>query len=489
MLETKKLLRGSVVITLARVGGYGLSFARNIILARLISKSDFGLAVMFGTTVTLLEVAGRMSFGQQLVQAKDGATRAFQATAHAFQFALALIGTLLLLGASYPVAFALKVPHLAWAFAALAVIPLARGFEHLDNYRQQRELNYFPAALCEVIPHVVITVAAWPLAVWLNDFRAIVWIMISKAVAGIVVSHLVAEQPYQWAWQRDLVKRLWTFGWPLLLTNILIFTNQQADQLLVGTFISLEALAPYALAFSLVSIPWFIFAQMGSSLMLPVLARAQDDVERFRRHHRLCVQYAAVGAVVLTLPLIISGEQLVGLAYGSKYSGTGLLVAFLGAAAAVRFLRFAPAVAAMARGDTVNQLYSNLWRGVGLPLALAAALAGGGVALVATCAAVGEVVAGFISVQRLAQRQRVPMRDTAGAAGYVASFVGSALALVWVGASHWELWLAALATTAMIALSLLVAWVVFPASAAKAVESMSRKPASGLPHPTPNGLV
>lgn len=66
-MDTQKLLRGSLVITVGRLGGYGLSLARNVILAWCLAKADFGLAVLFGTTVSLLEFAARMAFGQQVI--------------------------------------------------------------------------------------------------------------------------------------------------------------------------------------------------------------------------------------------------------------------------------------------------------------------------------------------------------------------------------------------------------------------------------------
>ncbi len=489
MNHASKLFRGTVVLTVGQVAGYGLSFARNVILARTLTKADFGLAAVFGMTLSLLEVAGRMSFGQQIIQSKAGDSAPFQATSHAFQFALSLASAFLMAGLSYPLAHAFKVPGLAWAFALLAVVPLTRGFEHLDYSRQQRELNYLPAVLCEVVPQALITAAAWPLAVWLGDFRVIVWLMMGKAGLGILMTHLLAKRPYRWAWEQEYVKAMWLFGWPLLLNGLLVFASQQADQVLVGAFLSLGDLAAYALAMSLASIPWFIFGQVGVSIMLPVLSRAQDDPERFRGQYRGCVEYAAIGAVVLTLPLIVAGEQFVRLLYGPKYAGTGTLMALLGATSAVRFLRFVPAVAAAARADTKNQLYSNLWRGVSLPLATAVALLGGGVAMIAACALTAEAAAGLVSVRRLRERQGVPLRDTAGAATYVLGFVAAELGLVYWGAPHWGWWPAAAGALALLILSVLTAGIAFPGLARAVMEAAGRKRAPGVPQSAPNCLL
>jgi O-antigen/teichoic acid export membrane protein len=475
MPQTSKLLRGTIILTLGQVLSYGLSFARNVILARLLTKADFGMAALFGMTISLLEIAGRMSFGQQIIQSKHGDSESFQATSHAFQAALALIGAFLFLVLSYPVARIMKVPQHAWAFATLAVVPLARAIEHLDYFRLQRELNYLPAVLCDLVPQIVVTVVAWPLAIWLGDFRVIIWLMIGKAALGVLMSHSLARFPYRWAWHSDYIKGMCAFGLPLFVNGLLIFASQQADQVVVGAYLSLEKLASYALAFSLVSIPGSIFAQVGSSLMLPVFSRAQDNPEQFREQYRTSVQYAGVAAVVLTLPLIAAGEQFVTLIYGAKYAGTGTLMAVLGAAAAVRFLRIVPAIASMAKADTVNQLYSNVWRGLSLPLAASVAALGGSLTLIAACALVAELVATVVSVLRLRHRQGVLLRDTAGSAAYVLAFVGVGFMLIYLGAPRWSCWPAAAGTLAILVLSAMAGWIAFPAASRLLVTAISQR--------------
>lgn len=471
----KKIFRNTLVLTSGQVASYGLSFARNIILARILVKSDFALAALFGMTISLLEVAGRMSFGQQIIQSKDGDLELFQATSHVFQFVLSLVGAFLIVILSHPVANAFHVPQDAFAFGLLAVVPLARGFEHLDYCRQQRELKYIPAVLYDLIPQIIVTIATWPLAVWLGDFRVILWVMIARAILGLSMTHLLAKRSYRWIWTKGYVKGMWRFGWPLLLNGLLIFGSQQADQMLVGAYLSLNLLAGYALALSLVSTPWFIVAQVGSSIMLPILSRVQDDPIQFRRQYRLCVEFMSVGAVALTLPMIIAGEQIVVLLYGSKYAGTGTLMAILGTASAVRFFRFTPAIASMARADTLNQLYSNLCRCLSLPMAITVVFLKGGVTTIATCALLAEILAAVISVIRLHKRQGVSLRDQFGAVVYFICFMGAGLGLSFLGTHRLGYWLVSIGISAILVMAMLIARIAFPVAAQMLVAATARK--------------
>ncbi len=378
------------------------------------------------------------------------------------------------------------VPHAWWAFALLAVVPWFQGLSHLDVSRRQRELDFVPLMMVDVVPQFLITLAAWPLTLWLRDYRAIVWLMVGKAFLGTALSFAFARRPYLWAWTRKDIRRMLDFGWPLLLTGLVMLGSQQADQMIVGAVFSLEVLANNSLAFSLVSAPWYILGQVGASLILPILSREQDNPERLRRLYRNCVQTVVVGGAVCTLPLIVSGEQVVMLLFGTKYRGTGAFVAILGAAFTVRFLRFVPAVAALAKADTMNQLYSNLSRLISLPLALLLVVVGGSPLQIAACAVVGEVFATVVSVVRLWRRQGVPLKESYGASAYVAILVTLGVSFALLGGAGLKPWLAVGASVGSALISLCLAWFMFPEISRLAIQTIWGNSRVSVEQPAPS---
>jgi hypothetical protein len=167
----------------------------------------------------------------------------------------------------------------------------------------------------------------------------------------LVISHFLAERPYRWswAWRSDYAKTMWDFGWPLLLNGFVMFAAQQGDQMIVGAKFSMEELALYSVAFTLTSLPWMIFAQVGGSLMLPLLSGQQEDRNQFDLHYHRCLELSVIASLLILGPLVVAGDPLVRLLYGPKYSEAGSLMVVFGAVVALRFFRWAPALAAMAR--------------------------------------------------------------------------------------------------------------------------------------------
>jgi O-antigen/teichoic acid export membrane protein len=450
------------LITFGQITAYALSFARNLILARMLTIADFGLVSIFWLALAMFELAGRLALGQQVVQSLDGDSERFLSTAHAFQFLSGVINAVLLAAFCVPMAHLFKVPEKAWAFALLALFPFVRGFGNLDLQRRQRQFDFKPYIWADVIPQLIVTAITWPIVKWIGDFRAVLVLVFIKELLYILLTHRLAQRPYRWAWDSSLVRGMWRFGWPLIINGPLIFAAQNGDQMIVGSGYSLEALGLYSAAASLIAIPFFVIAQASSSLMVPLLSPLQRNPELFCREYRNCVQLCAVGAAVTMVPFVIAGEQILTLVYGAKFVGGGSILALLAVACAFRFLRIVPATAAIAMADTQNQMISNLCRIISLALAGAMVLLGAAVEMVAASAVVGEIAALAASSYRLKSRQGVSTREAWQPAGYLSVNLSVAGIMVWAGIQHWHMFSAMGMALLSVGCCLISAYRLFP---------------------------
>lgn len=433
------MFSGFLLIIGGQTASHALSFVRNLILARVLTRADFGLAATFALAVTMLELTSRIALGRQVVQAKEGGSDHFLKTAHSFQFLVGTISAASLLLLCVPIAQLFNVPDKTWAFALLGLIPLGRGLWNLDLQRRQRSLEFLPTVWVELVPQVLITTLAWPLAVWIGDFKVVLILLLGKELLTTIMTHGLAVRPYRWGWDKLLWRGMWNFGWPLIINGLLLFGAQQGDQILVGGGYSLEMLALYSAAALLVAGPFLIVAHGASSIMLPILSRLQESPSLFNREYQTCVQLCALGAMLTMLPMVLAGEQILSFCYGPKYFGGGAILGWLAAGCAFRFLRIAPATAAMALADTQNQMLSNLLRTSSFALGAGALYLGLSVEYIAVCALIGELVALFDSTWRLKCRQGVPAADTTRSTLYLGACFASAGGVVSLGARQWSL--------------------------------------------------
>ena len=316
-----------------------------------------------------------------------------------------------------PVSHLFGVPRAEWVFRCLAVVPLAKGFCHLDFSRVQRDLRFGPFIRVDVCSSLVATVLAVPLALWFRDYSAMLWVLIVQAVAYCVGSHLVAERDYQWLWDRRYARRMFTFGWPLVVNGILMFGIMEGDRLVIGSarrlfpnsVYNLTDLGVYSVAFALTMAPTSFIANGAGSLFFPVLARAKEFGERFRRRYLDCLHAVLLAAAMISIPFVFAGGRFVALVYGQNYAAAASFIGWLAAMWGIRILRVAPTVAAMAKGDTKASMLSNMGRSLALLGMVLAAASGSRLVWISVSGFGGECVALGILLLRLKRHHEVPV--------------------------------------------------------------------------------
>ncbi len=424
----RQVVRGAITLGIGQAGAHALGFVRNVILARLLTQADFGVAATFAMTVALMEMASNMAADKLLVQSKDGEHERLQGVIHLFEASRGVLMGVLLLAAAGPIAHLFGVPEAAWSFRVLALAPVIRGFRHLDVVRAQRGMRFAPMVVMETSTQAVTVAAAWPLAAWLGDYTAMLWLVLLREVMLSAMSHAMAERKYRWGWDRRFASSVLVFGWPLLMNGMLYFAAVQGDRVIVGATYGMEELGLYAAAVYLTLAPVMAVAKMHSSLALPALSQAQDRPSSFVARHRASAWGLGLVAASSAIALILFGEAIMSAIYGERYRGGGFVLAWLGAATAIRMLRAAPSTAAMALGDTKNPMYANAFRLIGVGVALGAALAGAPLWTVAAAGLLGEVIGMAAAVRGLSRRHGVSVWCSLEPALVVIALAASAMA-------------------------------------------------------------
>ena len=385
----------------------GAGFVRNMILARLLTKADFGVAATLAMIITLLEFCAKLGVARFVIQCREGNQKDFIASAHLVQFGAGILSALILAGAAIPMGVLFGLEDRRWALLALALIPVCRGLEHMDARRFERNLRFGPSALIEVVPQLVITLASWPVAMWLGDYRAVLILLIAKTLMSALASHVVAEEPYRWNFNREYVGRMLRFGWPLLVNGFLMFGVLHGDQFIVASFYTMSVLGPYAAALAVTMAPTFFFGRIFSSVMLPVMSRLQDDPVAFERRYRFIIAVLCAFSATYAVGFIVGAEAIMQIVFGKKYEGAGVILAWLSVANGIRNVRIASSIAAMAKGDSANQMIANFWRVSTLLFALGLAYSGKPVWMIAATGVGGELLASAASFRRLHARDKI----------------------------------------------------------------------------------
>jgi O-antigen/teichoic acid export membrane protein len=371
-----------------------LLLARNLLVARLIPVSDYGVAATFAIAMAVVEMASSLGLQQQIVQAKDGDDPKFQAALQGFQVLRGVLAGIVLFALAGPLATFMGVGEVAWAYQILAVVPVLNALQHFDIHRLNRDMVFGPVVLTGAVPALVSLIVVWPLATALGDYRVMLWAIVVQAVLMTVFSHITAQRAYLLVWDAKVMRESLAFGWPLLINGILLFAVFQGDKVIVGRAMGMETLAIFAMGFTLTLTPTLVMAKSAQNFFLPQLRHGNPQAAQ------RCLQVALLNGVVLVVAVWALGGVLVDLVLGPKFAGLEPLLIGFALVQAVRVAKSGPAVVALASGDTRNAMWGNVVRVISLVPVAWVVSSGGGLHWVIALALLAELL-GLVVVYAL----------------------------------------------------------------------------------------
>lgn len=398
------MLRAALLILSGNAFASLLLLARNLIVARFIPVADYGIAATFAVIMAVVEMMSALGLQQQIVQAKEGDEPYFQAALQGFQLLRGVISGIALFAIAGPVAHFMGIPQVIWAYQLLAVVPVLNALIHFDIHRLSRGMVFGPMLLTGAIPALVSLLAVWPLAVWLGDYRVMLYSILIQTALGAVTSHLVARRPYRAVLDRKIMGRSLRFGWPILVNGLLMFLVFNGDKAIVGRELGMETLAIFAMGVTLTLTPTLVLAASAVNFFLPQLSVARHAADgEFDRHAVAMLQAILAMSLLFVCGTVLFGPLIVHLLAGEKFAALQPLMGWFAIMQALRVLKTGPSIVALAVGQTSNPMIANIPRVLVLPLCWYVAAHSGDIFTIIWIATLGEF-AGYLLAMLLLRR-------------------------------------------------------------------------------------
>lgn len=346
-----------------------LSLVRNLAIARLVSPEDYGIASTFAISMSIVEMMSYLGLQQLMIVDKDGDVPHVQAAAQGFQVLRGCLSSTILFLISGLYAAFLGIEQVAWAFQIIALVPFFNGFQHFDQHRLKRHMNFRPSVLTSALPPLFSVLSVWPAYLLWPDFRVMLVSIFTQALSMVLVSHLTAERRYQLAWDRWLVRRAIEFGWPLLLNGVLLFAIFNGDRLIIGRELGMTTLAIFSMGFTLTLTPTLVLANSMQTFFVPMLSREVDNRPAFQTLSEAAIEGGVVIGLLLILGTSLLGGPIVHILLGSKYEGLLPFLVQLGIMQGLRVAKSGPSLIALSRGRNGLSIWANIPRILTLPVA------------------------------------------------------------------------------------------------------------------------
>ncbi len=322
MVSLKKLAIRGTVWTIAAYGASQLlRLGSNVILTRLLFPELFGLIALVNVFITGLHLFSDIGVGSSIIQNKRGDDPAFLNTAWTLQIIRAFGLWFCCFLIAWPVANFYREPQFLWLTPVVGISTIISGFNSTALFTLNRHMALRQLAIFElggqVISFTVVIVWAW--------FSPSIWALIVGSLVSdlirLVWSHrLIPGPPNHFAWDRDAVNALFSFGGWIFVSTAITFLAEQIDRLILGKLLSFEMLGVYGIAFTLSDMPRQITLALSSKVIFPAVSKLAELPRETVRAKILKNRKPILITLAFGLSVLVSfGDILILVLYDKRY--------------------------------------------------------------------------------------------------------------------------------------------------------------------------
>ncbi|TCL85694.1 MULTISPECIES: lipopolysaccharide biosynthesis protein [unclassified Rathayibacter] len=323
-----KASRG-VIQTLGGLWGKtGIQLISTVVLARLLSPSDFGLLAAVTAIVGVADLVRDFGLTGAIIQSKKLSETVWRSVLW-LSVALGVVGTIVIAASAWLIAGIYQNDALIVLTIAVAPTLLVNSLCMPLQARVQKEMKFGLMAQIDVVSMLVGVVGS--IIAGLLGWG--VWSLVVLQGGALIyrlIALWVAARP---KFGRPRISRevvpLVTTGGSIFGVQLLNYLARNVDNVLVGSQLGANALGQYSKAYSLFLLPLQQLNGPLGRVALPVLSSLQDDGERYRRY----VRGALLVIGYLTLPtfgvLAALSGPLVELLLGSQWTSSAVILSLL----------------------------------------------------------------------------------------------------------------------------------------------------------------
>lgn len=301
-----------------RCGAQLVTFVVTMVLARKITPEEYGLVALITVITGILQVFVDSGFGNALIQKKDADNEDFS-TVFYFNVCICLIlyGSLYVL--SPEIARFYREPELIGAIRVLGTLILISGLKNIQQAYVSKHLMFRKFFWATIIGTICSAVLGIAMAYRGFGYWSLIAQYLSNAIIDTAILWIVVPWRPQLRFSIKKLKALFSFGWKLLISELLNTGYKNLRQLIIGKIYSPSDLAYYNKGDKL---PNLIVANMNTSInsiLFPIMSECQNDRERVRAITRKSIKMCSYILWPIMMGLAVSAEEVISILFSDAW--------------------------------------------------------------------------------------------------------------------------------------------------------------------------
>jgi teichuronic acid exporter len=301
-----------------RGGTQGIQFVVQIILARLLLPEDYGLIAVMSIFIAIANVFIQNGFSTALIQDKDTDEVDFSSVFYLNLLVTALLYTALFFGAPL-IAIFYNNQQFIPLLRVLSIVLFFGAFNSIQNAVISKKMQFkklFFSSLGAIVASgaIGIVFAYCNYGAW-----ALVFQQLSNQLFVTIILFFTVKWRPQKAFSYTKVKKLFSFGWKVLVSSLIDTIYMNLRNLIIGKLFNAEVLGFYNRGDQF---PSTLVTNVDGSIqavMFPALSTNQDDRERVKYMVRRSIVTSSFIIFPIMIGLAVTAKPLVEILLTDKW--------------------------------------------------------------------------------------------------------------------------------------------------------------------------
>lgn len=326
-----------------------LQIVFTIVLARLLTRGDFGLVAMALIVNRFVKALTSIGFGAAIIQSQE-ITKGQISAIFYIQLALnAILTAIVVLGAGIAASF-FEEPGLTQVIRALGFVIFLQTFQ-FPNILLRKRMDFKNFSIVEISSMVISNIIAIIMAFYGFGVWSLVWrLLMQRAIFGVLSFYYGKWLPSKPEFKG--IGPFFNFGINMLGAHILYFFAENMIGLLTGRFLGKEIMGLFNIAYNLAIVPATKIQSILTSVLTPGFSKIQYHVEKFRTNYIKALNLTSLVFIPFMVVLMAISKNLIPTFYGSKWQEAGNYLLILAVVGLLRGLSHILRSAIIAKGKS-----------------------------------------------------------------------------------------------------------------------------------------
>jgi len=327
------------------LGAFGLSqllrLGSNLIVTRLLAPEMFGLMAIVQVVLHGIGMFSDLGLWAFIVRNKEGTNKKLLDTVWTIQvirgwLIFLIVGVLA--GALVFISEVLNIDigaiygdeQLPLLLIIVGLTAVITAHKTMAPAIESRELNRGRLEVIDLISQICGISMMLSIAWHFHSIWALVSAGVVAKMVNVVLTYKLFSYRHQFAWNKEIVKEVFTFGKWIVGASVLSYLALQGDKLIFASYVSASELGVYSIAFMLAGVVSSILDKLTSKIGLPVFSRIVaespgklKDKYYFIRLRQDFIVFTLIGGLIAIAPTLID------FLYDDRYYDAGWILQIL----------------------------------------------------------------------------------------------------------------------------------------------------------------